>query len=133
MLWVTEMLSHSKTAPGPFHFVQPPKTGLPDAQGYIGGTQNCRLISDKNGPESGIFRSSPNGVPLFPREGLFIATAFQIQAFTTHNTLSGEVRALRGGGAELGGRWCDVALPVLAGEHRAATLTPAGCCRDKPR
>src|SRR2546423_7546207 len=33
------------------------------------------------------------------------------------------------GGAELGGRWCDVALPVLAGEHRAATLTPVGCRR----
>jgi hypothetical protein len=36
------------------------------------------------------------------------------------------------GGAELGGRWCDVALPVLAGEHRAATLTPVGCCRGEP-
>jgi hypothetical protein len=31
-----------------------------------------------------------------------------------------------GGGAELGGRCFDIALPVLAGEHRAATLTPVG-------
>jgi len=30
------------------------------------------------------------------------------------------------GGAELGGRWFDIALSVLAGEHRAATLTPVG-------
>jgi hypothetical protein len=30
----------------------------------------------------------------------------------------------RGGGAELGGGWCDAALPVLASEHRAATLIP---------
>ena len=29
----------------------------------------------------------------------------------------------RGGEAELEGVWFDVALPVLAGEHRAATLT----------
>jgi len=28
------------------------------------------------------------------------------------------------GGAELGARRLDIALPVLAGEHRAATLTP---------
>jgi hypothetical protein len=35
-------------------------------------------------------------------------------------------------GAELGGGWCDVALPVLAGEHRAATLTPVGCRRGEP-
>jgi hypothetical protein len=33
------------------------------------------------------------------------------------------------GGAELGGGWFDVALPVLAGEHRAATLTSVGCRR----
>jgi hypothetical protein len=38
-----------------------------------------------------------------------------------------------GGVAELGGGWCDVALPVLAGEHRAATLTPVGCGRGEPR
>jgi hypothetical protein len=37
-----------KPAPGPFHFVKPPKPGLPDAQGYLGGTQNCRLISDRD-------------------------------------------------------------------------------------
>jgi hypothetical protein len=29
-----------------------------------------------------------------------------------------------GGGAELGGDQLDIALPDLAGEHRAATLTP---------
>jgi hypothetical protein len=33
-------------------------------------------------------------------------------------------------GAELGGGCFDVALPVLAGEHRAATLTPP--MRDTP-
>jgi hypothetical protein len=38
-----------------------------------------------------------------------------------------------GGGAELGGGRFDVALPVLAGEHRAATLTPVGCRRGEPR
>jgi hypothetical protein len=32
-----------------------------------------------------------------------------------------------------GGRWFDVAFPVLAGEHRAATLTPVGCRRGEPR
>jgi hypothetical protein len=32
----------------------------------------------------------------------------------------------RGGRAKLGEGWCDVALPVPAGEHRAATLTPVG-------
>jgi hypothetical protein len=37
------------------------------------------------------------------------------------------------GGAELGGGWCDVALPVLAGEYRAATLTPVWCRRREPR
>jgi hypothetical protein len=37
------------------------------------------------------------------------------------------------GGAELGGGCFDVALPVLAGEHRAATLTPVGCRRGEPR
>jgi hypothetical protein len=37
------------------------------------------------------------------------------------------------GGAELGGGRFDVALPVLAGEHRAATLTPVGCRRGEPR
>jgi hypothetical protein len=36
------------------------------------------------------------------------------------------------GGEELGGRWFDVALPVLAGEHRAATLTLVGCRRGSP-
>jgi hypothetical protein len=36
------------------------------------------------------------------------------------------------GGPELGGRCFDVALPVLAGEHRAATLTPVGCRRGEP-
>src|SRR5271156_2996130 len=34
-----------------------------------------------------------------------------------------------GGGAELGGRRIDVALPVLARERRAATLTPG---RESP-
>jgi hypothetical protein len=38
----------------------------------------------------------------------------------------------RGGGAELGGGCFNVALPVLAGEHRAATLTPVGCRRGAP-
>jgi hypothetical protein len=38
-----------------------------------------------------------------------------------------------GGGAELGGRCFDIALPVLAGEHRAAMLTPVGCRRGEPR
>ena len=37
-----------------------------------------------------------------------------------------------GGGAELGGGCCEVALPVLAVEHRAVTLTPVGCCRGEP-
>jgi hypothetical protein len=31
---------------------------------------------------------------------------------------------ITGGGAELGAPWFDIALPVLAGEHRVATLTP---------
>jgi hypothetical protein len=44
-----------------------------------------------------------------------------------------EVRWGGAAGAELGGRWCDVALPVLVGEHRAATLTPVGCRRGEPR
>jgi hypothetical protein len=38
----------------------------------------------------------------------------------------------RGGGQNFGGGCCDVALPVLAGEHRAATLTPVGCRRGEP-
>jgi hypothetical protein len=42
-------------------------------------------------------------------------------------------RSANRGGAELGGGWFDVALPVLAGEHRAATLTPVGCRRGEPR
>jgi hypothetical protein len=37
-----------------------------------------------------------------------------------------DLLVILGGGAELGGRRFDVALPVLAGEHRAATLTPPG-------
>ena len=37
------------------------------------------------------------------------------------------------GGGELRGGWFDVALPVLAGEHRAVTLTPVGCRRGEPR
>jgi hypothetical protein len=37
------------------------------------------------------------------------------------------------GGAELGARRSDIALPVLAGEHRAATLTPVGCRGGEPR
>ena len=36
------------------------------------------------------------------------------------------------GGAELGGGEFDIAFPVLAGEHRAATLTPVGCRRGEP-
>jgi hypothetical protein len=36
------------------------------------------------------------------------------------------VKRSRPGGAELGGRRFDSALPVLAGEHRAATLIPVG-------
>jgi hypothetical protein len=46
---------------------------------------------------------------------------------------SGGCRTSWGGGAELGGRCFDIALPVLAGEHRAATLTPVGCRRGEPR
>jgi hypothetical protein len=41
-----------------------------------------------------------------------------------------------GGGAELGGRWLDIAFPVLEGEHRAATLTPVSLImqrRPRPR
>jgi len=38
----------------------------------------------------------------------------------------------RRGGAELRAPWFDIALPVLAGERRAATLTPVGCCRGEP-
>ena len=34
--------------------------------------------------------------------------------------------------AELGGRCFDIALPVLADEHRAATLTSVGCRRGEP-
>jgi hypothetical protein len=37
---------------------------------------------------------------------------------------------LFGGKAELGGRWFDITLPILAGEHRAATV---GCRRGEPR
>jgi hypothetical protein len=40
---------------------------------------------------------------------------------------------LEKGGAELGGGCVDVALPVLAGEHRAVTLTPVGCRRGERR
>jgi hypothetical protein len=36
----------------------------------------------------------------------------------------------RRGGKSRGG-WFDVALPVLAGEHRAAMLTPVGCRRGR--
>jgi hypothetical protein len=36
------------------------------------------------------------------------------------------------GGAELGGGCFDVALPVLAGERRAATLTPVGGAPGEP-
>jgi hypothetical protein len=32
----------------------------------------------------------------------------------------------RGGGAELGGRWLDIAFPVLAGERRRPELARAG-------
>jgi hypothetical protein len=35
--------------------------------------------------------------------------------------------------AELGGGWCDVALPILAGEHRAATLTSVAPDGGEPR
>jgi hypothetical protein len=37
------------------------------------------------------------------------------------------------GGAELRRRQLDVTFAVLAGEHRAATLTPVGCRRGEPR
>jgi hypothetical protein len=37
-----------------------------------------------------------------------------------------------GGGAELGGRCFDIALPVLVGEHRAATLTQLGAAGEYP-
>jgi hypothetical protein len=36
------------------------------------------------------------------------------------------------GGAELGGRPFDIALPVLAGELKAATLTPVGRAPGEP-
>jgi hypothetical protein len=42
-------------------------------------------------------------------------------------------RVWGGRGAELGAPWFDIALPVLAGERRAATLTPVGCRRGEPR
>jgi hypothetical protein len=38
-----------------------------------------------------------------------------------------------GRGAELGGGCFDVALPVLVGEHRAATLTPVGAAEVSRR
>ena len=37
------------------------------------------------------------------------------------------------GGKNLNHVDLDVALPVLAGERRAATLTPVGCRRGEPR
>jgi hypothetical protein len=40
---------------------------------------------------------------------------------------------MSGGGARFGARRCHIALPVLAGEHRAATFTSVGCRRGKPR
>jgi hypothetical protein len=44
-----------------------------------------------------------------------------------------ELYARKEGGAELGGGRVDITLPVLAGEHRAVTLTPVGCRRGEPR
>jgi hypothetical protein len=38
----------------------------------------------------------------------------------------------KGGGAELEPRRPDIALPVLAGERRAATLTPVGGALGEP-
>src|SRR3989440_12145160 len=48
------------------------------------------------------------------------------------STCNGAFLGVLGGGEELGGRCFDIALPVLAGEHRAATLTPVGCRRGEP-
>ena len=42
------------------------------------------------------------------------------------------VLVLKGRGAELRGGRLDIALPVLAGVHRAATLTPVRCRRGEP-
>jgi hypothetical protein len=52
--------------------------------------------------------------------------AAQVQGGTLGGLYSGSTYTLEsffGGGEELGGGRCDVALPLLVGEHRAATLT----------
>jgi len=55
-------------------------------------------------------------------EGFYIAQKWQVPRFTCN----------LGWGGELRGGWFDVALPVLAGEHRVVTLTPVGCRRGEP-
>src|SRR5947209_15142575 len=52
-----------------------------------------------------------------------------------HRTISSghALDVIAGGGAELGGRFFDVAFLVLAGERRAATFTPVRCARGAPR
>ena len=50
-----------------------------------------------------------------------------------HRRINGFAHLFGGGGARLGGRWLDIAFPVLAGEYRAATLTSVGCRRGEPR
>jgi hypothetical protein len=72
-----------------------------------------------------------------PRATVNVGPAFQVARLVSARTgfENDQVTCAMGGqggagGAELGGGCFDVALPVLAGEHRAATLTPP--MRDTP-
>ena len=67
-----------------------------------------------------------NGV----REGLSWRTLFTKQLVGL--LLDEELVFFGGGGAELEPRRLDIAIPVLAGERRAATLTPVGGAPGEP-